>query len=345
MKKPILRLTVIALVAMTTSACLHGGGAPGVEPDSPKRLDYAIAIHGGARAVSPNASEEFQETYREALAEALAVGRDLLEGGASALDAVEATVAHMEDNPLFNAGRGGVFSNVGLVELDASIMDGATLDAGAVASALTPKNPIKAARKVMTDTRHVMLSGIGADEFIGNSGLEQVAQDYFHTERRRNAWQRALEREQSSLTTDQPDVDWGTVGAVALDRQGNLAAATSTGGLTNKMHGRIGDSPIIGAGTYANNATCAVSCTGQGELFIRNAVAHRISARMEYTNDSLQDAMTDVFTRTLPEGSGGAIAVDRYGTIVMDFNTPGMSRGAADSTGRFGVFLWGDGEE
>lgn len=338
-------VALVALAPLALTACIHGNATTSDTNPAPERLEFAIAIHGGARAVSPNASQEFQDTYREALAEALAVGRDLLAEGGTALDAVEVTVAHMEDNPLFNAGRGGVFSNVGLVELDASIMDGATLDAGAVASVLTPKNPIKAARKVMEETRHVMLSGIGGDEFIGNIGLEQVDQDYFHTDRRRNAWQRALEREQSNLINDEPDVDWGTVGAVALDRHGNLAAATSTGGLTNKMHGRIGDSPIIGAGTYANNETCAVSCTGQGELFIRNAVAHRVSARMEYTNDTLQEAMTDVFTKTLPEASGGAIAVDRHGTIVMDFNTPGMSRGAADSTGRFDVFLWPEGFE
>lgn len=326
-------MLVVALVASCARMSPGNSAEAGVEPR------FAIAIHGGARAVGVNASEEVQQEYREALAEALAVGRDILAAGGTALDAVEETVAHMEDNPLFNAGRGAVYSNRGLHELDASIMDGATLDAGAVAGAMTPRHPIRAARKVMTESRHVMLAGNGADEFIAAMGLEQVEQEYFHTDRRWRNLQRALEREGASVDRGD-DVEHGTVGAVALDLHGNLAAATSTGGLTNKSHGRIGDSPIIGAGTYANNATCAVSCTGQGELFIRHAVAHRISSRMEYGGDTLAGAMREVFTETLPDASGGAIGVDRQGNIVMDFNTPGMTRGAADSTGRFEVFLW-----
>jgi len=335
------RKAVLALCFGLLIASCAGGSAG--HSTTGERPVYALALHGGARTVSVNADEETQAEYREALAEALRVGQAILADGGTALDAVEATVAHLEDNPLFNAGRGAVFSNRGLNELDASIMDGETLDAGAVAGVLTPRNPIRAARKVMEETPHVMLSGNGADEFVAAMGLEQVEQEYFHTDRRWRALQRAIEREASSVIPDTGGhIEWGTVGAVALDQHGNLAAATSTGGLTNKRHGRIGDSPIIGAGTYANNATCAVSCTGQGELFIRHAIAHRISSRMEYGGDTLEKAMRDVFTNTLPDASGGAIAVDRHGNIVMDFNTPGMSRAAADSAGRFEVLLWRD---
>lgn len=339
---------MIPIGKLSTAACILGvlviltscATRQTMEPQD-TRPTFAIAIHGGARTVSPGAPEELQETYREALAEALAVGRDILAGGGTALDAVEAAVVVMEDNPLFNAGKGAVFSNRGLNELDASIMDGSNLQAGAVAGVLTPKNPIRAARKVMEETRHVLLAGPGADGFVAAMGLEQVDQDYFHTERRWNALQRALDREQSHHDAGgEREIYMGTVGAVALDSHGNLAAATSTGGLTNKRHGRVGDSPLIGAGTYANNATCAVSCTGQGELFIRHAVAHRLSSRMEYGGESLVEAMENVFTATLPDASGGAIAVDHMGNIVMGFNTPGMSRGAADSMGRFEVLLW-----
>ena len=279
--------------------------------------NFAIAIHGGAGTITrENMTAEKELAYRFKLAEALNTGYTILKNGGTSLDAVEVTIRVMEDSELFNAGKGAVFTNAGTNELDASIMDGSNLMAGAVAGVKTVKNPISAARKVMEETWHVMLSGDGADKFAQEQNLEVVDPIYFYTQRR---WD-SLKKTQAKKH--------GTVGCVALDKHGNLAAGTSTGGLTNKQWGRVGDSPIIGAGTYANNQTCAVSGTGQGEYFIRGNVAYDISAMMEYENTTVGEAARQVIGKLSERGGeGGVIAMDSNGIISMPFNTAGMYRG------------------
>ena len=279
---------------------------------------YGLVIHGGAGTITrKNMSSEKESAYRDKLTEALAAGFEILEKGGSSMDAVETTIKSMEDSPLFNAGKGAVFTNAGTNELDASIMDGSTLQAGAVAGVKTIKNPISAARKVMDETWHVMLAGEGADNFAKEQGLEIVNNDYFYTERRWKALQKAQDSEKH-----------GTVGCVALDRNGNLAAGTSTGGLTNKRWGRIGDTPIVGAGNYANNQTCGVSGTGQGEYFIRGNMAFDVSALMNYSLLSVEQAARQVIDKLSDRGGrGGLIAMDKNGNIAMPFNTEGMYRG------------------
>ena len=283
-----------------------------------KPVVYGLVIHGGAGTITrKNMSSEKESAYRAKLTEALAAGFEVLEKGGSSMDAVETTIRIMEDSPLFNAGKGAVFTNAGTNELDASIMDGSTLQAGAVAGVKTIKNPISAARKVMEETRHVMLAGDGADYFAKEQGLEIVNNDYFYTERRWKALQKAQDAEKH-----------GTVGCVALDRNGNLAAGTSTGGLTNKRWGRIGDTPIVGAGNYANNQTCGVSGTGQGEYFIRGNMAFDVSALMNYSSLSVEQAARQVIGKLSGRGGrGGLIAMDKNGNIAMPFNTEGMYRG------------------
>lgn len=295
--------------------------------------EYAIAIHGGAGTITPETiSKEKQKQYKEKLAEALSVGVDILENGGTAMDAVEATINIMEDCPLFNAGKGAVLTHDGIVELDASFMDGKTMNAGAVAGVRRIKNPISAARKVMTESPHVLLAGEGAVKFAESQNLDIVDNEYFITERRKKSLQKIREKENKH----------GTVGCVALDKSGNLAAGTSTGGRSNKKFGRIGDSPIIGAGTYANNRTCAISCTGHGEFFIRYVVAYDISALMEYQNMSLDSAAHHVIMEKLQnvDGKGGIIGVDAKGNIAMVFNTPGMFRAYANSTGKKEVLMF-----
>ena len=280
-------------------------------------VEFSIAIHGGAGTITrKNMTPGKENAYRSKLKETLNVGYSILNKGGTSLDAVEATIRIMENSELFNAGKGAVFTNAGTNELDASIMDGRNLKAGAVARVKTVKNPISAARKVMEETWHVMLSGDGADKFAKEQGLDIVDPNYFYTQRR---W--------DSLKKIQVEKH-GTVGCVALDKHGNLAAGTSTGGLTNKRWGRVGDSPIIGAGTYANNQTCAVSGTGQGEYFIRGNVAYDVSAIMEYKGKSVGEAAQNVI-RKLSDmgGNGGIITMDSKGNISMPFNTAGMYRG------------------
>jgi L-asparaginase / beta-aspartyl-peptidase len=296
-------------------------------------LEFAIAIHGGAGVISRDMPEDVRDAYISSLTSALVMGRDLLAGGASSLDAIEQVIRFMEDDPLFNAGRGAVLTNTGRAELDASIMDGRDLSAGAIAGVTTVKNPISLARMVMENSRHILFAGVGAESYADEMGVERVDNSYFITENRRRQLERALERDEVRL-------DHGTVGVVALDRSGNLAAGTSTGGMTNKRYGRVGDSPLIGAGTYADNRSCAVSCTGTGEQFIRNAVAYQICAVMEFTGASLQEAAELVVFEKLKEGDGGIIAVGNDGSIAMVFNTPGMYRGAANSEGLFEVKIW-----
>ena len=289
---------------------------------------------------------EKEASYLSTLERSLLTGKKILESGGSAVDAVEAAILVMEDSPLFNAGKGSVFTNDGKNEMDASIMDGKTLNAGAVSGVGKIKNPISAALKVMTNSEHVMLSGEGAEKFAELQGCALVDPSYFYTADRFEQLQMAKQSDEVMLdhsgankkahgNFENGGNKLGTVGAVALDIHGNLAAATSTGGMTNKRFGRIGDTPIIGAGTYANNKTCAVSCTGHGEYILRNAVAYDVSALMEYKNLSLRDAAELVVNDKLMKQNGevGLVAVDANGNYTMAFNTPGMYRGIADSQG------------
>ncbi len=294
---------------------------------------FAIAIHGGAGVISRAAmTPEVEKSYREDLGKALDAGYAILESGGSSMDATVAAVKILEDSPLFNAGRGAVFSAEGINELDASVMDGQTLRAGAVAGLRHVRNPIELARLVMERSPHVFLTGKGAEDFALESGLALVPRSWFYTERR---WQQ-LEQARRGERLSAADIGYyGTVGAVALDAEGNLAAATSTGGMTNKKWGRVGDSPIIGAGTYADNGSCAVSATGSGEFFIRGVIAHEISALMRYRGLPVDEAARTAVQGRLAAlgGDGGVIVVDREGNIAMEFNTEGMFRGARSSRG------------
>lgn len=305
-----------------------------------RKVKWAIVLHGGAGNPPSDASAKQLQAYREGLKQALNAGTTILEKGGTSLDAVEATVRELEDNPLFNAGRGAVFNSAGGHELDASIMDGKTLDGGAVAGVRTVKNPITLARLVMEKTRHVLLSGDGAETFATEEKVERVTNESFSTEDRRKAWERVraqAENENAQRTIPPRPSSYGTVGCVALDSHGNLAAGTSTGGLTNKKFGRVGDSPILGAGTYADNETCGVSASGIGEQFIRHAACAQISQLMRYKDWSLQQAAEHVLKNRLEPGDGGVIGIDHTGAIVWVFTTPGMFRAAADATGRLDV--------
>ena len=310
--------------------------------EAQKTYPITLVIHGGAGNISrQNLTPDKEKAYTEGLNAALAAGYAVLEKGGTSLDAVEAAIKVMEDDPLFNAGKGAVFTNDGHNELDAAIMEGATLKAGSVAGVSTIRNPVSAARAVMEKSPHVMLAGRGAEQFAKEQHLEIVEPSYFYTEPRFKQLQKAREEEDqlkldhstdttgSSLPILLEGKKFGTVGAVALDKYGNLAAATSTGGMTNKRYGRVGDAPIIGAGTYANNNTCAVSATGHGEFFIRYTVAHDISALMEYKGKSIKKAAEEVVMKKLVKagGEGGVIALDRKGNIAMPFNSGGMFRG------------------
>lgn len=308
-----------------------------------------LVIHGGAGTIKrENMTPEKEKAYRESLNQALEAGFAVLEDGGKSLDAVVAAVKVLEDNPLFNAGKGAVFTNEGKNELDASIMDGSNLMAGAVAGVTTIKNPITAAFAVMTKSEHVMMVGKGAEKFAEEQGLEIVDPSYFFDSTRYQQLLRAKEKEgdrEASLYDPYiKDRKFGTVGAVALDQFGNIAAATSTGGMTNKRYGRVGDAPIIGAGTYANNATCGVSATGHGEYFIRLAVARDIASLMEYTGISLQEAADKVIHEKLQNlgGDGGIVALDRQGNISMTFNSEGMYRGFIKTKGEGKTFIYKD---
>jgi L-asparaginase / beta-aspartyl-peptidase len=334
---------------------LPPGSTTGAAAQDPMTANpIGLVIHGGAGTIRREAmTPERDREFRAALTAALEAGHRILQAGGTSLDAVVAAINLMEDSPLFNAGRGAVFTNDGRNELDASIMEGRTLNAGAVAGVTRVKNPIDLARAVMERSPHVMLAGAGAENFAEQQGLEMVAPEYFHTQSRWDALQRAREQERIELsedihrpqsTAEPDDFKFGTVGAVALDRNGDLAAGTSTGGMTNKRWGRIGDAPIIGAGTYANNQSCAVSATGHGEYFIRNVVAYDICALMEYRGITLAAAADAVVMGKLVErgGDGGVIALDRRGNVAMPFNTPGMYRGYIDAEGRTVVMIYRD---
>ncbi len=309
---------------------------------------YVLVIHGGAGNVTPERiSAEVKPAYVEKLTEALLAGEEILKNNGSSLDAVEAAVRILEDSPLFNAGRGAVFTIEGKNELDASIMCGKEINSGAIASVTNVKNPISAARKVMEESPHVLLIGKGAERFSFEKGLEIVDPSYFFDQQRWDSYREMLkqrQRENTGMIEHEPGEMMGTVGAVAMDMNGNLAAATSTGGMTGKQYGRVGDSPIIGAGTYANNQSCAVSATGHGEYFIRNVVAYDIAARMKYKGDSLEEAADYVVNNRLKEinASGGVIAVDKDGNIAMPFNSEGMFRGYVNSNEQMEVKMFGN---
>lgn len=316
---------------------------------------FVLVIHGGAGTIlKSQMTPEKEKAYTDALSEALEKGSAILGKGGSALDAVEASVRILEDNPLFNAGKGAVFTNEGKNELDASIMNGNTLAAGAIAGVTTIKNPISTARAVMEKSPHVMMTGRGAEQFAKEQGQEIVDPSYFYTEDRWKGLQRAKQEDSATIKvdslikksslkqTENKDYKYGTVGAVALDQYGNLAAATSTGGMTNKKFGRIGDSPIIGAGTYANNKTVAISGTGWGEFFIRLVMAKTISDMMEFGKMKLKQATDEMVMKRLPAlgGDGGLIAVDKDGNITMPFCTEGMYRGYVKEGGKKVVLIY-----
>jgi len=302
----------------------------------------ALAIHGGAGTLERSAmTPEREAAYTSALRSALEAGHAILNSGGDALTAIEYAVASLEDCPLFNAGRGAVFTHTKTHELDASIMDGKTLEAGAVAGVSGIANPVKLARAVMEKSNHVLLAGNGALDFAKSIGFDLKSEEYFFTEFRYNQLMQVIHEEGTfldhSVPGDPNEKKFGTVGAVALDMRGNLAAATSTGGMTNKRFGRIGDTPIIGAGTYANNETCAISCTGHGEYFIRSVVAYDISCLMEYGGLTLEDACRRVVNDKLLKrgGEGGLIAIDRFGNICLPFNSTGMYRGWKTDSSEF----------
>ena len=305
---------------------------------------FSIAIHGGAGTlVKGLMTPEKEEQYKNALNDALEKGYEILEKSGSAMDAVEIAVNHLENSPLFNAGKGSVFTNDGIHEMDASIMDGKTLDAGAVSLITGIKNPVSLARDIMEKTDHVFLAGEGAMRFADSLGYSLETPEYFYDELRYQQWLSIKDSDTFQLDHSvKKDGKFGTVGAVACDKQGNIAAATSTGGMTNKRWGRVGDSPMIGAGNYANNKTCAVSCTGSGEFFIKGVVAYDVSCLMEYKGMSLKDAASEVINKRVLEigGDGGLIAVDSEGNIAMPFNTEGMYRAYKTSKGKKEVSIY-----
>jgi beta-aspartyl-peptidase (threonine type) len=311
---------------------------------------FGIVIHGGAGTIlKENMSDSLEAAYKAKLKEAISAGHEILKNGGTSLEAVTHTINVMEDSPLFNAGKGSVFTHEGSNELDASIMDGATLNAGAVAGIKHIKNPVNLARDVMQKSEHVMLYGAGAEEFAQNLGYKMMDTSYFYTQKRYESLQKVLEKEKSKnekkISFEDPFIKnskFGTVGCAALDKHGNLAAGTSTGGMTNKRWNRIGDAPIIGAGTYANNKTCAVSSTGWGEYFIRSVVAYDISALMEYKGMTLQEAASEVIQKKVPAlgGDGGIVAIDKDGNVAMEFNTAGMYRATMNSEGELIIKIY-----
>lgn len=354
-----MRTLALALGALLLTACASFGQRAPAEPPSPR---WSLVAHGGAGVIErANLSPELDAQYRAAMRQALSIGGDILDGGGTALDAVEATILYLEENELFNAGRGAVFSLEGKNELDASIMDGRTRAAGAVAGLTRTKHPILAARAVMEHSPHVFLIGEGAEAFARTRNLEEVPNTYFFTERRWTQLEQFALRNnlplpqrpadappppqrQSSLTPD--DHQFGTVGVVAYDQNGNIAAGTSTGGTTGKRWGRVGDAPIIGAGTYAQNGVCGVSATGTGEFFIRVGVARDICARMEFQGLNGQDAANLVMSEiSAMAGDGGVIVLDGRGRVSWSMNTPGMYRASLEAGGAPVVRIFADEEQ
>jgi beta-aspartyl-peptidase (threonine type) len=312
----------------------------------------SLVIHGGAGTIlKEDMTPELEKAYQQGLQAALDAGYAVLEQGGSAANAVKAVIVILEDNMLFNAGRGSVFTKKGVQEMDAAIMDGKDLSAGAVAGISNVRNPIELAVEVMRNSNHVFLSGKGASDFAIKQGIKLEPDEFFFSQFRYDQWKQirdsdnySLDHTHQQLEELMKDKKFGTVGAAACDKDGNIAAATSTGGMTNKKYGRIGDSPIIGAGTYANNKTCAISCTGHGEIFIKAVAAYDVSCLMEYKGMSLEEAMTEVVQHKLTkiDGEGGMIGVDAAGNMALIFNSAGMYRGAKSSDGTCFVRIYGD---
>ena len=308
------------------------------------KKEWALVIHGGAGAISQDKPDSVKMAYKQALDEALSVGEKILKEGGSSLDAVESVINYLEDNPKFNAGKGAVYTHEGGHELDAAIMVGNSRKAGTITGVKTVKNPISLARLVMENSKHIMFAGDGAETYADKMGVERVKQEYFDTESRYKAWQRAVgdTTAQSSLPVyyDRYDNDkYGTVGCVALDKNGQLVAGTSTGGMTNKMYGRVGDVPIIGSGTYASDVV-AVSMTGWGERIMEAVSGHTVSSYMKHKPATLDEAGNYLLRKVLNPGDAGMIAVDKYGNMLMDMNTKGMYRGMSDSEGTREVAIW-----
>lgn len=350
--KFILITLIVSLCSCTQTGTNTTSSTSGKVDNSSK---YGLVIHGGAGTIlKENMSDSLEQAYRLKLEEAITAGHKILENGGTSIEAVTASIMIMENSPLFNAGKGAVFTNQETNELDASVMDGKTLNAGAVSGVTTVKNPITLAVAVMDKSEHVMLSGKGAEQFALEQDITLEDPSYFYTERRFQSLQRVKQKakenqssgiEKKAAFVKDPFIKeskFGTVGCAALDKYGNLAAGTSTGGMTNKRYNRIGDAPIIGAGTYANNVTCAVSSTGWGEYFIRAMVAHDISALMEYKGLSLQEAASEVIQKKLPDlgGTGGIVAIDHNGEVALEFNTAGMYRAHMNSAGKLTVKIY-----
>lgn len=353
MYKVLLPLLCFLLLLSCKNPNKHNSEALKVpETVSSKEDIFGIVIHGGAGTIlKENMSDSLETAYKEKLKEAISIGHEILKNGGTSLEAITKTINILEDSPLFNAGKGSVFTHDATNELDASIMDGATLNAGAVAGVKHIKNPIDLAKDVMQKSEHVMLYGTGAEEFAQSLGYKMMDTSYFYTKSRYKSLQRVLEKENlentEKISFKDPYIKnskFGTVGCAALDKHGNLASGTSTGGMTNKRWNRIGDAPIIGAGTYANNATCAVSSTGWGEFFIRSVVAFDISAMMEYKGMSLQDAAKEVIHKKVPAlgGDGGIVAIDKNGNVAMEFNTAGMYRASMNAEGELIIGIYQD---
>jgi|AntRauTorcE11897_2_1112592.scaffolds.fasta_scaffold17999_2 beta-aspartyl-peptidase (threonine type) len=335
------------LVLFSCATQNEKSGDPETKVEVPQKKDWSIVLHGGAGYMTPESMNgEREKAYRAHLDTALSIGEEVLKNGGNSLDAVEKTINYLEDCPLFNAGRGAVLTSEGRAEMDASIMWGKDRNCGAVTGIGKVKNPVSAARKVMENSEHVFFSGEGAEYFAESQKLELRDSSYFVTESKLKSYQRIKkekEMEAAGQTSSLPkSFKFGTVGCVALDKDGNITAATSTGGMMWKKHGRIGDSPVIGAGTYADNRTCGISSTGHGEFFIRAAVAHEISSRMLHADETLQQAADAVVMKELVEmkGDGGVVGVDYLGNAVMTFNTSGMFRGFSDSEGARGVMIF-----
>ena len=349
------KISFIALILLISFGCqTKNESNVTVKKSTEKQNEFAIIIHGGAGTIlKKNMTDEKEAAYKAKLEESVRVGYNILKNGGTSQEAVMKTIQVMEESPLFNAGKGAVFTHEETNELDASFMDGKTLNAGAVAGVTSVKSPIELAIKVMTDSDHVMLSGKGAAVFAKEKGLEIVDPSYFYTERRFKSLQRIKDKNKTELDHDEDkkaafyDADiknakFGTVGCVALDKNGNIAAGTSTGGMTNKRWGRIGDAPIIGSGTYANNLTCGVSSTGWGEYFIRSQVAYDISAQIEYQEKTLKEATKDVIQNKLTKlgGTGGVVALDKKGNMSFEFNTAGMYRASMNDKGELIVKIY-----
>ncbi len=346
-------LFIISIVCISFSCNSNKDSSSAENTLLEKQNEFAIIIHGGAGTIlKGNLSKEKEKAYRNKLEEAIRIGYAILKEGGTSQEAVVKTIQVMEESPLFNAGKGAVFTHEETNELDASFMDGESLNAGAVAGVKNVKSPIELAVKIMTDSDHVMLSGEGASIFAKEKGLEMVDPAYFYTERRFKSLQRIKANAKTKLDysdkkaafydTDIKNAKFGTVGCVALDKNGNIAAGTSTGGMTNKRWGRIGDAPIIGSGTYANNKTCGVSSTGWGEYFIRSQVAYDISAQMEYQKKTLKEATKDVIQNKLTKlgGTGGVVALDKNGNMSFEFNTAGMYRASMNDAGELVVKIY-----